>query len=268
MLSEKVQEQLNHKEALLVATMQKSGTYWLLSLLGQYIHNSIIQKEGYENISIEKFKTTYLRNYRVMGTTQQYKDPNPDIKKIGFTDIIYQHVYPFTQDIHHFLGKKIVLHRNPLDFIVSSYYYFDIQDNRSSKHSCIPSLNNAVVFYAHEFSRIYAYINALQKQSKQIYSLSYEQLKKDTKKEFSSLIKWLDLSLDESLVDFSINEASIKNVKKFEQEKGKLVTHEKGTHVRSGLIGQWKTELTSKQVNTVRNILKQYEIHFDEFILE
>jgi len=67
--------------------------------------------------------------------------------------------------------------------------------------------------------------------------------------------------------------SSKKEVKKMERERGEAIVKKdginfKGSFVRSGEVGEWKSYFNDKDINNIRNYLAESGIDYDDFIYE
>ena len=109
-----------------------------------------------------------------------------------------------------------------------------------------------------------------EKQNQNVILVSYESLKLDPKNALKKILTFLDIPIDEAIIEKSIISSSIKKVHQSEKEKGVSI-HAFGalkrSFARSGAIGQWADYFDHKDMKRIESILSKYSVNLDEFIL-
>ena len=129
-LDEKSMQGFNNIHSILFVTFEKSGTHWLRTLLGNYIHK-YVSTDNPTPLSVVDIKTSYIKNWRHSYGNNKYIEPFDFKSYFPFEDILFQHILTYDCDIHFFQGKKFFVVRNPLDMLVSMYYFWDISKKQS-----------------------------------------------------------------------------------------------------------------------------------------
>ena len=186
----------------------------------------------------------------------------------GFQDILYQHVYPYSNDLHHFLGKKIFLYRNPLDYLVSAYHYFEKEDNLTHRPIVKYQFNHVIDFYVHEFARSYSMVKHIHTHCDHVHLVSYESLKNEPFATFELLLKFMNIPIKQKSIAKAFDFSELKITRSDELNGIKCVPFQTGSHARSGKIGQWTSYFSKRQLKKVTSILNDYNIDLNEFILE
>ena len=173
----------------------------------------------------------------------------------GFPLIYRTHkIYTKSYDL---FEKKIFIHRNPLDTLISSYYFYrnrevpfsdDPENIRKKLHDidfyvCY-KINTWVIFYETGIKHADFVIN-------------YTELKKDTENIFVKLLAFLDWEYDKELVKKAVIFSSFKSVKQMGREmdqrygNGPKDGSFKGEFTRSGEESQFHHELKEETINFV-----------------
>lgn len=260
-----------YNDFLLLRTMHKSGTNFLRLLLSNYLYN--LGKNTFELVEYDQVHFDFFPNVRmhVIQKKVAYQRPSDShfIKKLGFSDFIYDHGSELDFDPNLHAKKTIYLYRNPLDLMISQYYYFF--ENRVDANHSIDHPRYLIDTNLPSFCKYY---NLMLKRSESFPEkykvISYESIKEKTEETFSDIIKFIGLKFDASLVDFSIEAASIKQVKKTEAKLGHAIhqpkkTFIKGSFARSGKIGQWQNYFDSNDLEQIRDILKENNLNLNNF---
>lgn len=250
-----------------VYTLMKSGTTYSLLFLANYL-NYI--GGGRNGISYDEMQSKYILHSLDIQICRNNLTPFLNMKKEskGIED------YPNIIHTHSFIEtdlwlKNISLYRNPLDYIVSSYYYWYINRGKNVEHPMVvykEILNHFIKTYNHQkqLKSNYAY---------KVLQISYESLIKQTNEVFSQMIKFIELPYDARGIEHAILFSSKKEVKKMEQQRGEAIVKGDGvkftgSFVRSGKIGEWKEYFNEKDLIEIDNYLTKESISINDFILE
>lgn len=139
----------------------------------------------------------------------------------------------------------ILLYRNPLDQIVSWYFYEYI-----NKRKMEVDLDDILDTLIRNYSRHYYRTKLLHSVNpEQTFLVSYEELISKPLKKMVEILSFLELPVDEQLINLCINASSRKAVQKEESEKGTTI-HSNSlsvkSFIRSGDIGDWKNYLSGE----------------------
>lgn len=257
---ENINNSLNSKDAILLASIQKSGTHWFRYLFANYY--MLLEKKNSNPVTYDQLESKLFPNNReyVKDGKVKYKNSEQNLQKYGFSDFLWQHRM---SDLSSFKGKIILLYRNPLDYIISRYFYKkDLYQQYANPSDCI--------FLIDKYAKRYVKIKDFVKQNNRGMMISYEELKVNTELVFGVILKWLGFPFYNDLCSQAVQFSSLKTIKKEEQSRNKPIVGatKSGFFVRDGSIGQWKNYLYENHLSEIENILNEHKIELREFILE
>lgn len=232
-------------DKILLFGYPKSGNTWVRFLL-----------YNYSNLLINPHITSTI-NYNELNKLQN------NVMDRG-TTFIPQEGFPFLYRTHksynrsyNLFNHKIFIHRNPLDTLVSAYYFY--------KHRRVPfgnekqhirkDLNNINFYIKYKINDWTAFFDTSIKYSD--YNINYSDLRNDPFPIFSKLIKQLKWEYKDDIITKSITLSSFHNIKKMAEDEnqnhgnGPKDGSFLGVFNRSGNDGQYKNELTKETINLV-----------------
>lgn len=250
-----------NRKSLLLNTIPKSGTNFLRLILTNYFcnYNRINQQESlpFQKIGYFEMHQSIFPNVR----SDLLNGAKPFVpNKIDRENLIYNHYSDFMYDHGHSIdflcknkwistylmsAKMILLYRNPLDQIVSWYFYEYI-----NKRKMEVDLDDILDTLIRNYSRHYYRTKLLHSVNpEQTFLVSYEELISKPLKKMVEILSFLELPVDEQLINLCINASSRKAVQKEESEKGTTI-HSNSlsvkSFIRSGDIGDWKNYLSGE----------------------
>jgi len=232
----------------------KSGNTWLRFLLFNYL-NLLLNKTQTKTLTYEELNSIQ-NNIMDRATTFLPKDGYPLFYR---THKIYKKPY----DLFDF---KIFIHRNPLDTLVSAYYFY------RDRIIPFPNDNKNEVKDLHDIdyyvkTKFLYWKNFYDKSVHEAdYVVNYSNLKANCFHELKSLIIFLRWNLDEDLINKSIRLSSFDNIKKmseiYSQKYGNAPKDGsfKGNFTRSGVDGQFLDELDNSTISFVKNRFKDFNL--------
>jgi len=223
----------------------KSGNTWLRFLLYNYL-NLLRNPEVKETITYNRL-STLQNNVMERGSTFLSEEGFPVFYR---THTLFRRVYLL-------FNVKIFIHRNPLDTLISAYYYYKNRDIPFGDDSekIRENLNDIDFYVKYKFQDWLDFFTI--SVDKADIVINYSLLKLDCFSEFSKLIKQLEWKYNEDLIYKSIRLSSFQNVKKMGKDKNQLygsATKDgsfKGEFARSGEESQFKHELKEETINFV-----------------
>ena len=223
----------------------KSGNTWLRFLIYNYrfllLNPEIKQTITYDTLN------DLQNNVMDRGTTFLPKKGYPLIYR---THSIFRNSY-------NLFDKKIFIHRNPLDTLISSYYFYknrdvsfldDPENIRERLHDIDFYVLYKIDFWIKFYSTSIKHAD---------YQMNYTKMKEDIETSFIKLLEYLDWDLDKKLVARAIEISSFKKIKIMAEEKkqrygnGPKDGSFKGDFTRSGEEYQFKSQLKEETINFV-----------------
>ena len=171
-------------------------------------------------------------------------------------------------------NKKIFIHRNPLDTLISAYYFYK---NRDIPFSDDPKnlrekLMDIDFYVSYKINLWIKYFRISVKKADIV--INYSDLKNDAEKELSKTVKFLGWNLNNNLIEKSVEFSSFDKVKKMGKEKNQKYGNGpkngkfKGEFTRSGVEGQFNSELKKETILFVLNKFPEFEKLYPSLIEE
>jgi len=253
--NQKLKQFLKEEEQkkILMYGYPKSGNTWLRFLLYNY-RNLLLNPDEIKTISYDRLNTLQ-NNVMDRGTTFPTEKGFPLFYR---THKIYKKPY-------NLFSPKIFIHRNPLDTLISAYYFYK---NREVAFSDDPielrEKLQDIDFYV--LCKIEGWIKFHKESVKYAdIVMNYSSLKVNCEKELSVLICFLDWKFDKKLVEKSVEFSSFKKVKKMGEEKGQKYGNGpkdgtfQGEFTRSGEEDQFYNELKEETIHFVLKKFPEFE---------
>lgn len=243
-----------HKNSIVLNTMRKSGSHYLMSVLGNYVFN--FYKSHYSRVDLIYLKSEIF-NSRL----------KEDFSKVlGVKDIYWQHenIYLYNSPANYIVH----IYRNPLDSLVSRIYYNYINKSNVVDFDMREAIDESLFRYAQHYHQI-----KFASRKKDIGLFAYEDMILQPEDTFKKILNFLTIEYNAELLKFSINasrKSEVKNdEKKYCSEGGNFVAENStSSFVRSGKIGEWREFFDDQQAKYIFSRLREYKIDVDEFILE
>ena len=242
--------QKNKKQKILLFGYPKSGNTWVRFLIFNYF-NLINNPKCLKTITFNELNNIQS-NVMDRGTTNAIPHGFP----------IFYRTHKVYNDCYKFFDLKIFVHRNPLDTLVSAYYFY--------KNRTIP-FNDEEEFIRQNLNDINFYVRYKfpiwkdffdKSINKADFIINYSDLRKNPKKILSKLLKKIDVKYCDKTLEKSIELSSFDNIKKMSEisnqhygnapKNGSFV----GKFMRSGDDGQFLKELNKETIEYVHNNLK------------
>ena len=235
------------EDKILLFGYPKSGNTWLRFLLFNY--RFLLFNPSATKTLTYKELNTLQDNVMDRGTTKFPKKGYP---------VFYRTHQPYSYSYQLF-DYKIYIHRNPLDTLISAYYFYK---NRDIPFGDDPtelrsSLMNIDFYVLHKLDEWMSYYDTAVKEADII--VSYTDLKSDPLSTLRSLINSIGWTHNEELLLKSIDISSIKNVKNMAKETNQQYGNGpkdgsfKGEFTRSGAEGQYYEKLKPETIQHVFN---------------
>ena len=233
------------EQKILMYGYPKSGNTWLRFLLYNY-RNLLLNHEETKTISYKRLNTLQ-NNIMDRGTTFSAEKGFP---------LFYRTHTPYKASFT-FFDKKIFIHRNPLDTLISAYYFYrnrqiPFVDDPKPIRKELSDIDYYVVY------KIDGWIDFYKESIRHAdIVINYSRMRVNCEEEISSLISFLDWDFDQELVSRVVEMSSFDQVKKMGLERlqkhgnGPKDGKFKGEFTRSGEEAQFKHELKEATINSV-----------------
>ncbi|MAB94638.1 MAG: hypothetical protein CMC98_00875 [Flavobacteriales bacterium] len=243
---------------ILLSGYPKSGNTWLRFMIFNYLE-LLDNKELNETISFN-FLNQIQSNVLEKGLELKY------IKN----DLIFYRTHSPYSRCYKLFDVLIFIHRNPLDTLISAYYYYL---KRELPFYAFPKklrnkLKNIDFFVLYNFKKWLIYY----KKSVSVADVivNYSDLKTDPSSQMKKIFIKLKLPLKDELIKKTVKLSSFRNIKVMASKLNQLngmaskegESNFKGIFVRSGEELQYKNELKAETVNYILNQFPEfYEIY-------
>jgi len=233
------------RQIILMYGYPKSGNTWLRFLLYNY-RNLLLNPDEIKTISYDRLNT--LQN-NVMDRGTIFNSEN------GFP--LFYRTHKTYRKPYDLFDKKIFIHRNPLDTLISAFHFYQNREIPfSDDHYDIRDKLHDLDFYV--LYKIDLWINYYKISIKHAdIVMNYTELKNDTAKELNKLVQFLSWDLEEAIIKKSVEFSAFNNVKKMGEEQNQKYGNGpkdgsfKGEFTRSGEEGQFNNELKKETIQLV-----------------
>lgn len=254
------QNKKKYTNALLLNTMPKSGSHYLMSILANYFNFKFLSSNS---------RLGFLEMKELIWDVNNDSNTLKIIEKYtGFNRFFFQHENKYIK--YNNAKKIILLFRNPLDLLISRFYYF--YKNRLYPEMNIQHPRELINDYIKRFAYHYKYFNKMQNRNNVIL-VQYEDLIRYPLETTKKIFNFMEIEYDERIVMKAVDASKKENVKKDEKKyhvEGSNVigANMKESFVRSGKIGEWKEYFSENDIERIDKILKKEGISLSQFILE
>ena len=243
---------------ILLSGYPKSGNTWLRFMIFNYLE-LLDNKKLNETISFN-FLNQIQSNVLEKGLELKYKK----------NDLIFYRTHSPYSRCYKLFDVLIFIHRNPLDTLISAYYYYFKRE--LPFHAFPKKLRNKLkdidFFVLYNFKKWLIYYNKSVSVADVI--VNYSDLKSDPFSQMKKIFIKLKLPLKDELIKKTVKLSSFKNIKDMASKLNQLngmaskegESNFKGVFVRSGEELQYKNELKAETVNYIINQFPEfYEIY-------
>jgi len=243
---------------ILLSGYPKSGNTWLRFMIFNYLE-LLDNKKLNETISFN-FLNQIQSNVLEKGLELKYKK----------NDLIFYRTHSPYSRCYKLFDVLIFIHRNPLDTLISAYYYYFKRE--LPFHAFPKKLRNKLkdidFFVLYNFKKWLIYYNKSVSVADVI--VNYSDLKSDPFSQMKKIFIKLKLPLKDELIKKTVKLSSFKNIKVMASKLNQLngmaskegESNFKGIFVRSGEELQYKNELKAETVNYIINQFPEfYEIY-------
>ena len=237
-------------------TYPKSGTMWLSEIV-----RCIIKTKGLATDNIMSKKTMGEKTHMFEGRGHKKLESYPSPRYM-FTHLPYD-LLPHSNEND---LKYIYLTRNPRDVAVS-LYYFMLQviffDFDGTWDEFLEYFMNGDVPYGLYFNHVLPWWS--RKDDKNVLFLKYEKLKKDLEGQVKIIAEFLGFQLSDEEVKTVTTQCTFQAMKQNPELLVNKFSQIFNSHLRKGVVGDWKTHFSDKQLETFN---KLYQSRLDGSGLE
>lgn len=258
---------LHQDDIVTIATIQKSGTHWMRFLLTNYAR-ALSDSDLTDPINYPTLIRRYYGNNRwqVFREEEPYREPPALLTAYGISDIAMQHFRSDFDALAFTPGKKILLYRNPLDYVVSLYHY-TIAQRPALRHRAGHPRHVMQPMLA-EYARHYTTLRSYQGLPS-AFTASYEDMRSDPAGNLQRIVNFLGLSADDHAMQRAVALSDISVIRSTEEQRGRsMVVSLDGYFTRDGSIGQWKRFFSTRDVQRARRLLGRHGIDLSLFTIE
>lgn len=258
---------LHRDDVVTIGTIQKSGTHWMRFFITNYAR-ILADPSVRRPVSYMELLDNYYGNNRwqVFREAEKYREPAALLRSFNISDVAMQHFRADFDPLVFTPGPKIMLFRNPLDYVVSLYYY-NIKQRSKNRHKA-DHPRDVMVPMLEEYCRHFVALSSYRRHPEALIA-AYEDLKRDPWSNFKKVITFLKLPYDEDAVERALEMSDIKAIRALEERDGhSMVVRMDGYFTRDGSIGQWKRFFGDADIERASGILGSYSIDLDSFVVE
>jgi len=240
-------------------SLMKSGTTYTINFLINYIN--IEFNDGNEALELKFLNAFHSTSSRLKSKSPAYirSTQNEVLKNTNFNLLIHTH-----NNISDFSAKRVMITRNPLDYIVSKYFWHYKERGANDKLIDVwESICNGFISVYKSQLEILNYEQAI--------LLRYEDITRNNN-EFKKLLEYLELRYNEGSYNMALQFSSKEYIKKMESKKGSPIiagNNFKGhSFIRNGSVGDWKNHIDNELKEKITLHLKVNNICINQFVIE
>lgn len=243
-----------------VYSLKKSGTTYTLLVLANYLSRLSGREENTAFDEMPEFGVIHSIERKLLNSAlvEAVLRQNPDRTAI--------HTHKFVPAAYR---KAILLMRNPLDYLVSSYFFH--YKHRGIEVPIMKTVAKSISKYA-EVHRNQTEL--LRQRPEDTLLLFYEDLINKPEASFESVVRHLCWPLDHATLQSSMAASSKDKVKETEERLGGAIVasgnYRAKSFIRSGEIGEWRAHFSRNEADSIRKQLKAQgidpeDVRFPEF---
>ncbi|XP_073432059.1 amine sulfotransferase-like isoform X2 [Dendrobates tinctorius] len=235
-----------------LVTYPKSGTVWTQQIL------SLIFNEGHRS------RTEQIINIDRVPWLE-YNIRNVDFNSRPSPRLFSTHLpyYLMPKDLRFRMGKIVYVRRNPKDVLVSFYHFYKMDPFLKCTinwETFVDLFMSGKVIGSSWFDHIRGWYQ--HKEDFDILFLTYEDMIKDLRSAVLKICKFVGIKLDDEAVDIVVEKATFKNMKhdplaNYTSLSNEFIDKTKGSFLRKGIVGDWKTIMTVAQSEMFDKVYKE-----------
>ncbi len=251
--------QKQYTNSMLLNTMRKSGSHYLMSILSNYFAFEFLKKTE---------RLGFLEMKEMVWNTKVNSDERSTLeKKTGYSNYYWEHE---NRLIKYNNAKKIIhTYRNPLDLLVSRFFY---NHKNRIKQTNINHPRELIDTELPKFIQHFKHISRIRNREN-VLLIAYEDLTRNPYSTCEEILRFLEINCNKKILKKAIEVSDKKHVKNDEQRYGSEGSNVVGhnmteSFVRSGKIGEWKEYFTVEDISNIDSKLNKSGISLSHFILE
>jgi len=168
-------------------------------------------------------------------------------------------------DFRRIIRKKriMLLVRDPRDVLVSLFHDYANRYNGYKGTSSEFTREDFALDRIIDFMNLWA--EEIGNRKRKILLVRYEDMKKNTKKEFIRILNFLNIQTNKKVIDKAVNFSSFKNMRRMELEglikdprlKPTNIKDVNSYKTRKGEVGNYKEELSKEDINYINKRIKE-----------
>ncbi|KAL9234316.1 hypothetical protein vseg_009200 [Gypsophila vaccaria] len=262
-----------HDTDLIVASFPKTGTTWLKSLLFSVINREKYGTKQSPLLSSHPHELVYRLEVDVYGNAFDYPRPC-HLKDLPSPRLLHTHL-PYSmlpESIKCSDCKVIYISRNPMDVLVSGWYFFTSALKKSkgedfegfNLEEYVEDFILGKVVHGPYFEHVVEYWKESIERPNKVLFLKYEDLKGDPTHELKKLAQFVGVPFtpkeeSEGVIKDIIDLCSIGNMKEMDGNKSGVISKffEKKSYFRKGEVGGWGHYFDPSMVERIKAIMKE-----------
>ena len=266
---------ISKRQLLILATITKTGTHYMRFLFANYLKllggssDGPVTSQEMDAMFPNGWHRAYLRPH-------DYTKPTPLLGQFNLHDFPRSHInyqWPYWD------GSRVLhIYRNPLDFAVS--YYIFRYEYHPDLAGTVSGPVEVMDMHLDEFAAMYlSYRQASTDTNARVLSLCYEDIVRYPEVCFGTVLRWLGIEPQPSLVSTAVEYSSTHTTAligagEIWQRNGTppadpaKIAAFTDKFVKEGSVGQWREYFDESDVRRVREKLNKAGINLQEFVLD
>lgn len=232
---------------VMLVSFPRSGNTWVRAILVNLI--IFRDKSAKTKVDYNTIRKTIFYDKRC----EMFNGNNEnlyDLRLSVFPRIIKTH-NPFLKEY----GRSIYIIRDPRDIVISYYYFLKYHKKREIP-SFVEFMRNTIIDWCEHINSWNGRWDIL---------LQYEQLKKNTHREISRILDFLNINIDREIIDLAIKRSSIEKMKELEllyrKQKGYDITNYNSFNIRKAEIGEWKKYFKEEDIAFYKKQIRKHKLN-------
>ncbi|XP_021839049.2 cytosolic sulfotransferase 5 [Spinacia oleracea] len=269
---------------LIIASLPKTGTTWLKSLLFAVVNRAHYSTNHHQNPLLTNHPHELVYSLETDVYSKAFVYPHPHhLNELSSPRLLSTHL-PYAslpESIKNSGCRILYITRNPLDTLVSLYYFsmkvmkkyfsMDVMKMILGMFYPTPSMEDFFEAFCEDripfgpfFDHVVGYWKESLEQPDKVLFLKYEELKDDPTIQLKRLAEFVGMPFtsqeeSEGVIQQIIDMCSIKKMKELEVNKTGVINKlfEKKTYFRKGEVGDWTHHFTAPMVEKMKKLMEE-----------